>query len=198
MTIVDIDAMLHDERDGDVYLETYEQYKDVIETSELNTPDQIVARVRLTSDYAAVLHSKCRYSAALPYLNQSIQLWEVYENEWNKPLLQSERYEKLRFFKGVALSNLKKPKDAKQEFEWLVANYPQNELYANWILGLKKQRINRFANVAIIIAFVGYLPRLLFGDSPTADIGWLVFQVFFVIYLALVVYVYFAYPQKKE
>lgn len=186
------------ELDPDEFIAKYEQHQQAIEAAGVGTKEEIFAKTRMVSDQAFFLSYKERHTKALPVLDMAIQLWEVHENEWEKPLAGIEKYERLRFYRAVANFRKKRLRIAEREFRWLIASYPENDLYKNWLESIKKQKLNRIANTIGLIGLVAALPHFLFGDSPAADIGFGVFKVCFVVGVCLMVFGYFKYPNKKS
>ena len=132
------DQMYNDEttKSSDRFINIYESHKGI--TDGLTIEGNAEAHqqlMRLTADYAHHLTMKENYSKALPELDKAIQLFKSYPEFKDRNLFKMEFYETLVFDRAVANYHLKRFSEATKSLKELVAEFPDNDKYKNWLSG---------------------------------------------------------------
>lgn len=123
----------------------YEKNRDLIEVENLtpSNPDYD-GIMRIMTDYAKSLSYYGDSRKSLIYLNKSDELWK--NSTSAKDLVNISVYEGLIWTRGTEYFNQKKYSLAIKDFQYLVDNYPNNDKYRDWLLGLKTTRIKKYTN----------------------------------------------------
>lgn len=140
-------------RDPKQLIRFYEQNKDLIEVEDLSlsNPDYN-GIMRIMTDYAKALSYYGNSKKALIYLNKSDELFK--NSTSAKELVDVSVYEDLIWVRGTEYFNQKKYSLAIKDFQYLVDNYPNNDKYRDWLLGLKTTRIKKYTNFIWPLFFV--------------------------------------------
>ena len=110
----------------DEFIRTYESHKEKIESEE----NDFFERIRV--EYATALGHNEEYIKALPLLTKNIEILTKPNND--NPLLVTESYLKSsRFLKAQSLYFTKDLHGAKAIFSKLNKEYPNNDIYKNWL-----------------------------------------------------------------
>ncbi|MEN8928394.1 MAG: hypothetical protein ABF242_08280 [Flavobacteriales bacterium] len=108
------------------FIRTYEEHKEQIESED----NYFYQRIRI--EYATTLGLNEEYKRALSLLTKNIELMS--KSDFDNPLMVTEGYLKSsRFLKAQSLYYTRNLKEAKIIFSELHKEYPNNDIYKNWL-----------------------------------------------------------------
>lgn len=127
-----------------VFIDIYEENKNLIEGADTSTfnPDYD-GIMRITAEYGLSLSQYGSSKKSIPYLDKAIQL---FKNSSETDLAKIQMYETLVWARGVENYNQKKYSLASPDFQYLVDNYPDNDMYRNWLLASKTVQAKKYVN----------------------------------------------------
>ncbi|MDD2797490.1 MAG: hypothetical protein PHV20_02750 [Bacteroidales bacterium] len=118
---------------------------------------------RLISDFAIAKCKVGEFHTALPYLNNSIFLFETDEKLMNKDLLDESLYTALIMKRGETLYKLRKYKAAFADFKKLTQKYPNNKSLNNWCIQCRRHSLEYLEWLFIILIVINLLLKLIFN-----------------------------------
>ena len=154
-------------KNPDTFIRMFEENIVLIENQVIQSDIETYnAVMRLTADYAHNLRIKESYTKALPYLDRAIDLFENYNGFDKSKMNEVEFYRTLRFDRGISNYYKKNYSKSQLDFSWLTENNPDNDVYKNWIFGLRSRKYDLILKILwYMIAGTVVLLALIDRDS---------------------------------
>lgn len=174
----------------------YEQHTDLIEVENLlpSNPDYD-GIMRITADYAKALSYYGDSKKALIYLNKSDKLFK--NSTSAKELVEIPVYEDLIWIRGMEYYNQRNYNLATKDFRYLVDNYPYNDKYRSWLLGVKTIRIKKYSNFIWPLFFVCIIGIFLLNNRKTS-VNFVLLTVSSILFIAGITIDIFDFVMKRK
>lgn len=137
--------------DRNEFIKVIESNMDLVEACCIdNESYEYPYAVRIVFDYADCLFRQSSYKKALPYLDRAVSLCQN-SLGFNAKNTDIGYYERLIGIRAITYYYRKKIELAKQEFEWLVENYPENDSNRAWLGKVKVKSMEQTTTLLIVI-----------------------------------------------
>jgi hypothetical protein len=129
--------------------QTYTENREFIEYCLGEQNQNTFYAAMIMSLYSSILTEEKSYKKVLPYLNRIITVWEEISLSGEENELRNDWYRELRFCRGKANYWKNKFNEAKNDFNWLVNNYPDNDVYNEWRADVRNRQLENTAGVLL-------------------------------------------------
>lgn len=147
---------------ADEFIRTYEANKEQIESHE----NHFYERIKI--EYAIILGYNEEYKRALPLLTTNIEL--MLHPNFDNPLMVTEGYLKTsRFLKAQSLYYTKNLNQAKVLFSELHKEYPNNDIYKNWVKSSIHWKFQKSINYLYLVAGISFIIHMILLRFETSN-----------------------------
>ena len=146
----------HKDNSIDDFIRIYEFHKEIIESEE----NHFYQRIRI--DFAIYLSYNEEYTRAVPLLNKNIEI--LTSKNYDNPLLVTESYLKGTLFeKGKSFYYTRKLNESQAIFNQLHIDYPNNDIYKDWLKSSIHFNYQKFSNYLWIIVGASLFLNIILG-----------------------------------
>ncbi|MCX6291587.1 MAG: hypothetical protein NT126_07460 [Bacteroidetes bacterium] len=175
-------------KDPKTFIKLFEENKELIESTDASTSNPDFSGIlRLISDYAISLSNYGSTTKAIPYLDKAIKLFHDFSTFKNEDLNKIPIYETLVWRRGVDNYHLKKYSLATTDFQYLVENFPDNDVYRNWLLASRTIKAKKYLNILWPAGFICLMWETMVNkeDAKLKDYLLIAMIVIFVLAIAV-------------
>ncbi|NVN95834.1 MAG: hypothetical protein HXX18_11180 [Bacteroidetes bacterium] len=138
-----------------------EQNLNLIYNIEYENNEDSIKATQLLGNYAVTLSNTGYYAKSIPYLNQTKKQIEKDFKLKSMNFWEDSLYEELAFVSAITYYYLINYKIAKQEFQSLLKQFPENDRYINWYKACIANKLIKtewifagFATISLIFSLI--------------------------------------------
>jgi hypothetical protein len=127
--------------------------------------EELKMYIELNSKYVEALYQLKHYNDLLDVVDKNQGMIDSEIMRFDAAEVKDEWYYQLFFVKGMASYGLKDYKTSTPIFKELVALYPKNELYKNWLAHSKYRKFDKYGGVVVILTGIIIIINIFFKNS---------------------------------